>query len=234
MPEPDLKPPFESGVALPAEDGWAARLRAFGPVGILTMLVIPFAGTALIGAILVLLWARFSRASWREIGYVRPKSWIHILVVGIAFGVAFKFLMKTMVMPLLGANPINQAYHYIAGNPAAVLQMAVFVIVGAGFGEETVYRGFLFERFGKLFGTGLGAKGLTVLLTSIWFGQVHHADQGMAGAEQAAIMGLVFGTVFAITGRIFMLMFAHAAFDLTALAMIYWNVETKVAHLVFK
>ena len=234
MPEPDLKPPFESGVALPAEDGWAARLRAFGPVGILTMLVIPFAGTALIGAILVLLWARFSRTSWREIGYVRPKSWIHILVVGIAFGVAFKFLMKTMVTPLLGANPINQAYHYIAGNPAAVLQMAVFVIVGAGFGEETVYRGFLFERFGKLFGTGLGAKGLTVLLTSIWFGQVHHADQGMAGAEQAAIMGLVFGAVFAITGRIFMLMFAHAAFDLTALAMIYWNVETKVAHLVFK
>jgi CAAX protease family protein len=234
MPEPDLKPPFESGVALPAEDGWAARLRAFGPVGILTMLVIPFAGTALIGAILVLLWARFSRTSWREIGYVRPKSWIHILAVGIAFGVAFKFLMKTMVMPLLGANPINQAYHYIAGNPAAVLQMAVFVIVGAGFGEETVYRGFLFERFGKLFGTGLGAKGLTVLLTSIWFGQVHHADQGMAGAEQAAIMGLVFGAVFAITGRIFMLMFAHAAFDLTALAMIYWNVETKVAHLVFK
>jgi membrane protease YdiL (CAAX protease family) len=234
MPEPDLKPPFESGVALPAEDGWAARLRAFGPVGILTMLVIPFAGTALIGAILVLLWARFSRTSWREIGYVRPKSWIHILAVGIAFGVAFKFLMKTMVMPLLGANPINQAYHYIAGNPAAALQMAVFVIVGAGFGEETVYRGFLFERFGKLFGTGLGAKGLTVLLTSIWFGQVHHADQGMAGAEQAAIMGLVFGAVFAITGRIFMLMFAHAAFDLTALAMIYWNVETKVAHLVFK
>jgi membrane protease YdiL (CAAX protease family) len=47
-------------------------------------------------------------------------------------------------------------------------------------------------------------------------------------------MGLVFGAVFAITGRIFMLMFAHAAFDLTALAMIYWNVETKVAHLVFK
>jgi hypothetical protein len=27
---------------------------------------------------------------------------------------------------------------------------------------------------------------------------------------------------------------AHAAFDLTALAMIYWNLESKVAHLVFK
>jgi hypothetical protein len=29
-------------------------------------------------------------------------------------------------------------------------------------------------------------------------------------------------------------MIAHAAFDLTALAMIYWNFETGVAHLVFK
>lgn len=31
-----------------------------------------------------------------------------------------------------------------------------------------------------------------------------------------------------------MLMFAHAAFDLTALAIIYWDVESEVARLVFK
>ena len=29
-------------------------------------------------------------------------------------------------------------------------------------------------------------------------------------------------------------MFAHAAFDLTALAIIYWNLESAVAHLIFK
>jgi hypothetical protein len=31
-----------------------------------------------------------------------------------------------------------------------------------------------------------------------------------------------------------MLMFAHAAFDLTAVAIIYWNLEREVAHLIFK
>jgi hypothetical protein len=31
-----------------------------------------------------------------------------------------------------------------------------------------------------------------------------------------------------------MLMVAHAAFDLTALAMIYWNFESDVAHFFFK
>lgn len=234
MPEPNLKPLWKPEGALGSEERWAARLRGFGPVGILAMLVIPFAGTAFIGAILVLLWVRFSRTPWSAIGYVRPNSWIGTAASGVAFGVAFKFLMKTIVMPLLGAEPINHAYHYLAGNAAATLQLAMFIIFSAGFGEETVYRGFLFERFGRLFGTGSGAKVLTVLLTSIWFGLIHYASQGLAGTEQATITGLVFGTIFAITGRIFMLMFAHAAFDLTAAAIIYWNLETKLAHLVYR
>ena len=58
--------------------------------------------------------------------------------------------------------------------------------------------------------------------------------QGLAGTEQATVVGLVFGTIFAITVQIFMLMCAHAAFDLTALAIIYWNLEPTVAHLIFK
>ena len=48
------------------------------------------------------------------------------------------------------------------------------------------------------------------------------------------ILILVFGTIFAVTGRIWMVMCAHAAFDLTAVAIIYWNLEAAVAHLVFK
>jgi len=45
---------------------------------------------------------------------------------------------------------------------------------------------------------------------------------------------LVFGTIFAFTGRIWMLIIAHAAFDLTAYAIIYWSLESDVAHLIFK
>jgi membrane protease YdiL (CAAX protease family) len=73
-----------------------------------------------------------------------------------------------------------------------------------------------------------------VLLTSTVFALAHYSNQGLAGVEQAAITGLVFGTIFAVTGRLWMLMCAHAAFDLTALAIIYWNLESAVAHLVFK
>jgi hypothetical protein len=219
----------------PPQDRFAAELRGFGPLGILAVLIIA-AGqiVAPLSAVLVLVWRRLSRTPWREIGYVRPKSWIGTLVVGLAFGIAFKLLMKAIVMPLLGANPMNQAYHYLAGNPAALPAAVWTMIVVGGFGEETVFRGYMFERLGKLLGRSPSAKTATVLVTTALFASLHYFDQGQAGAQQATITGLVFGTVFAVTGRIWMLMCAHAAFDLTAVAIIYWNLESAVAHLIFK
>jgi membrane protease YdiL (CAAX protease family) len=231
-----MKPEFGADSNLPEDDRIAAALRGFGPLGIVAILII-LGGNFLfspLSAILVLVWVHMSHTPWREIGYIRPKSWIVSLGIGIAFGIAFKFLMKAVVMPLLGAPPINEAYHYLAGNRAALPGMVFTLIVVAGLGEETLYRGYMFERLGKLFGSSTWAKGASVLLTSTLFSLAHYSVQGLPGSEQAAIVGLVFGTIFAVTGRIFLPMVAHAAFDLTALALIYWNLETDVAHLFFR
>jgi uncharacterized protein len=218
------------------EDLFAADLRGFGPLGIISILVI-LAGNfifAPLSAILVLMWRQLSGTPWHEIGYAQPRSWLRSLIVGIIFGSVFKLLMKIIVMPLLGADPINQAYHYLVGNQAALPGILFSLIIGAGFGEETLFRGYLFERLGKLFGPGVGAKILIVLITAVFFGVMHYPDQGLAGVQQATIVGLAFGTIFAITGRLWMLMVAHSAFDLTALAIIYWDLESYVAHLIFK
>lgn len=225
----------DAQATLPSGDAVAARLRGFGPLGLLAILVILFADAIVkpLSAVLVLVWAWRSHTPWREIGYVRPRSWLGGLALGIAFGIAFKLVMKAIVMPLLGADPVNQPYHFLVGNTAALPGMLYLLIIGAGFGEETVFRGYLFERLGKLTGTGPGARVFIVLFTSALFALGHYSNLGFPGVEQAAITGLVFGTVFAITGRLWMLMCAHAAFDLAALAIIYWDVETDVAHLVF-
>lgn len=220
----------------PSDDRFTRGLRGFGPLGILAVLVIA-AGQILaapLGAVLVLVWVWRSQTPWRDIGYVRPRSCIGGLMVGIGFGIALKLLMKAIVMPLLGADPINRAFHYLAGNSGAAALFVPEVIIKAGFGEETFFRGYMFERLGKLIGRSLAAKVVTVLVTSLVFGSIHYFEQGLAGFQQAALVGLMFGTVFAVTGRIWMLMCAHAAFDLTALAIIYWNLETAVAHLVLK
>ncbi len=218
------------------DDRFAAQLRGFGIVGTVAMLVIVF-GNVLplvpLGAALALAWAWRSGTPWPAIGYVRPVRFGRALLVGIPFGIAFKFVMKTLVMPLLGADPVNQAYHYLAHNTAALPGAVWTMIVIAGFGEETVFRGFLFERFGTLLGRDTRGKALTVLITAVLFALAHYSVQGLAGSEQAMITGFVFGTIFAVTGRIWMVMVAHAAFDLTAVWMIYTDLEARVAHLIF-
>ena len=228
--------------SLPASgDRIAARLHGFGLVGISAILLILLTGNIVVtkkmivlpvGAVLVLLWVWRSRTPWGAIGYVRPKNWLTTFAAGITFGVALKFLMKVILMPLLGADPINHAYHFLAGN-RAMLPSAIWAMFVAGFAEETVVRGYAFERLGKLFGYSLAAKTAIVILTSTVFGMDHYRVQGLTGAEQAAIVGLIYGTIFAVTGRIWVIMSAHVAFDLTALAMIYWNLESRVAHLLF-
>lgn len=217
-----------------AEDRVAERLRGFGPVGVVATIVIPFAITPWVGAVLALVWARWSQTPLREMGYRRPRSWLWSTMAGVTLGFALKLVMKSLIMPLLGADPVNQAYHYLAGNAAALPGMIFAVTIGAGFGEETVYRGFLFARFRRLFGAGTAATIAIVLVTSAWFGLAHYPIQGLAGAEQAALTGLIFGAIVARTGGIWLSMVAHAAFDLTAVAMIYRGLESEVAHFFFK
>jgi membrane protease YdiL (CAAX protease family) len=236
LPAKGIQPPIDARPALPSDDGLADRLRGFGPLGVLATVVIA-AGTLVtpfLGAVLVLGWAWRSQTPWHEIGFARPKSWIGSLAIGIAFGCALKLLLKSVVMPLLGASPINPTYHYLVGNTAALPGILFAMIVGAGFGEETVYRGYMFERLGKLLGTGVATKILIVMLVAGVFALVHYPEQGLAGVQQAVITGLTFGSIFAITGRLWMLMVAHAMYDLTSVAIIHFDLEYDVAHLVFK
>src|ERR1041385_9332675 len=107
-----------------------------------------------LGGLLALAWAKRSRTPWRELGYTCPRSWTGTLPAGILLGGALKIVMKAIVMPLLGAPPINPVYHWLAGNRAALPGMLFDVTVGAAFAEETVFRGFLFARLGTLPGGG--------------------------------------------------------------------------------
>ena len=149
-------------------------------------------------------------------------------------GIAFQLLMKSVVMPLLGADPVNQAFRSLTGNAAALPGMLFAILVGAALGEETLYRGFLFERLGKVLGGGRAATAGIVLLTSVLFAAAHYPLQKLAGVQQALCTGLVLGTVYARTRQLWLPMVIHAAFDLTALALIYGGLERDVAGWVFR
>lgn len=207
------------------------RLRGFGPIGVVATVVI--VGLAGRGGILVLAWVWITKTPWRDIGFSRPPSWTAEISVGIVGGIALKLALKAVIMPLLGAAPANATYHFLVGNSAALPGMILTVIILAGFGEEVVFRGFLFERLGQLIGPRPHASTVIVLVSSALFSLAHYPDQGRDGAVQAAITGMVFGATFAATGRLWIVMIAHAAYDLTALALIYYDLERAVAHVFF-
>jgi membrane protease YdiL (CAAX protease family) len=222
-------------------DPFAADLRGFGIVGILSILLILLGGNIFVGGIvfiplggiLALIWTLRSKTPWSALGYIRPKSWMVTVVVGLVFGIGLKLFMKIVVMPLLGADAINPTYHFLSGNKP-MLPLALLFMVVAGISEETVFRGFLFERFNKLFSPGPWSKTFIVLITAGLFAMGHLADQGLVGFEQAAIVGLIYGVIYTRTRKIWMLIIAHAAFDITAILIIYWKIEWETAHFFFK
>lgn len=230
VPEPRKTAP-------PASDnGFAEQLRGFGPIGLFALLLILGGNLVVVplSAVLVLIWARLSQTPWQALGFVTPRSWARILTLGIPLGIAFKLGMKAIVMPLFGAPALNPRYHYLAGNTAALPWTLYAVIVGAGFGEETLFRGFFFERLRRILGGGRLALVTIVGVTSGLFALAHYQDQGVPGVEQAAVTGFVFGSIYAVTGQLWIPMVAHAAFDITAVALIYWNWESTVAHLLLR
>lgn len=210
-------------------------MRGFGPLGIFSIVCIVYATwyAPPLAALMVLVWTRLSGTPWGEIGFVRPKSWARELVIGLVLGCVLKLVLKSIVMPLLGADPVNHAYHSIIGNRAAIPGVLLTILL-AGFGEETLFRGYLFERLSKLLGRGVAVGALIVSVTSVWFGMNHFLLMGFAGAENAAIAGLVFGTIYVSTKRLWLLISAHLAADSLAFAIIYCGLESKVAHLVFR
>ena len=230
MPANVYEPPAD------ADDGLAASLRGLGPLGLLAVVIVLLGNAVFVplSAILALVWARLARVPLQELGFVRPRHWVPTVVGGILFGAALKLVMKSVVMPLFGGDPVNQAFRYLAGNTAALPWVLYAVTVGAGFGEETIFRGFAFERLRRLFGTSAAATVVIIAFTAVWFGAEHYSLQGLAGVQQATVVGLIFGTVFATTRRLPMLLVAHVAFDLTAVALIYWELETAVARAFFR
>jgi membrane protease YdiL (CAAX protease family) len=216
---------------------FARQLRGFGPIGIfaaLVVLLMPSPPFLPLRGIAVLVWARLSGTPLRALGFARPKHWVLTIVGGIVFGVAFKLLMKSLVMPLFGAPAENPEYHDLIGNAAALPSVIAVMVLNAGFGEEAAFRGFLFERLGLLLGPRPFAKVAIVLGTSALFALGHYVNLGLPGVEQAVFTGLAFGTIYALTGRLWLVMTAHAAFDVTAIAIIYWGLEARIAHLFFK
>ena len=219
----------------------AAALRGMGPVGAAVFLAILgisiFAPPAdlhtMLGAGLILLWARLSRTPFREIGLVRP-VWARDLGIGIALGLLEKLVMKSVVLPLLGAPAVNPRFQHVVWDAKRLVVVLFLVIVSAGICEEIVYRGYLFERLGRWLGDSSAGRAAIVVLSAALFGAIH-SFQGAFGVVNAGLGGLIAGAIYFADGkRLPMVMAMHATFDVAGFLLIVFHLEERAAHLFFR
>lgn len=214
----------------------AASLKGFGVLGVVAFVLIVTAALAapFIAATVILIWAWLSYTPVAEIGLKRPKSWVSAILIGAICGVALKLVLKSVVLPYLGAPETNAAFQFVRGNTQEFLTWIPQLIVLVGFSEELLFRGYLLNRLMLIFGQSGGSKVLAVLVSAFVFGIAHWSMQSFWGSLQAGIVGLVFASAYLLNGqRLWSLIAAHAAFDIFAFWIIYAGMEEKFAHLVF-
>lgn len=179
-------------------------------------------GVAILGAGLILWWRKLTDSTFKSLGLYKPKNLIRTILVGVFLGLLIKFVFVSLVMPLLGSVPsADSPFSFLKGNLTNALLFSIYVIVVGGFSEELVFRGFLFRQAQGWFGSSKVTLVLMVLVGSLIFG-LPHIYQGGFGVVQSILVGIIYGTLYLLNKRnLWMVMIAHATFDLFSIYIIY-------------
>jgi CAAX protease family protein len=167
---------------------------------------------------------------WRDLGLVRPIPWRRTIFWTIGLFVAAMLLPGLLARPLadsLGfAAQRFDAFADLRGNLGLYLLLLIPVGWGAAaFGEELIYRGFVFARLTQALGGSRLAGACALLLQASLFA-LGHTYLGPRGMLNAGLLGLLSGGVYVVNGRmLWPLIFAHAAVDSMGLTALYLGVS---------
>ena len=167
---------------------------------------------------------------WRDFGLVRPIPWRRTIFWTIGLFVAAMLLPALLARPLadsLGFAPQRfDAFADLKGNLGAYILLLIPVGWGAAaFGEELIYRGFLFGRLTQALGGSRLAQACALLLQASLFA-LGHTYLGPRGMLNAGLLGLLSGGAYIANGRmLWPLIFAHAAVDSIGLTALYLGVS---------
>lgn len=162
---------------------------------------------------------------WRDVGFVRPRSWPQALAVGSLAGIGMEVFSTFVSVPLLsqfvGKPPDLSDFRPMAGNLTLLFGALVPMWLLAAFGEELVYRGYLMNRVAALGQNTRAAWLLSLVLVSALFGW-GHAGQELTGMLQEGFAGLLLGLLYLGWGRNLAIpIIAHGTANTLAFVLIF-------------
>ena len=175
-----------------------------------------FKTAATVGAATFLLYYR--KQSWKDLGLIKPDKFLKMLgIVAITlvgtvisimlFEIFIRDLFTATAEPATSSSA-DTRFNELEGNLSYFFSIIFFVWIES-FLEELQDRGFSLNRFESLFSKVSFSTVLAVLFQAAIFGFRHSYDLSPRSLT-TGIIGLVFGTIYVLTGRnLWPLIIAH-------------------------
>jgi membrane protease YdiL (CAAX protease family) len=161
----------------------------------------------------------------KDIGLKRPERWATapFWVVGIlvVFFGAQILLPQVLSLFMDYPAPDMSKYEAIRGNLAGAIAMALILPLTASIPEEIIYRGFLMDRLGWIFGHERFGAIAAVLGQAVVF-SLAHLQWGIGGIILTLMMGVIWGTAYILCGRnLWIVIIAHSVGHVLWVAQLY-------------
>jgi membrane protease YdiL (CAAX protease family) len=172
---------------------------------------------------IVIAWGliRFRGETLADIGIKQPRSWLRTIPLGIAISAVV--FAAIYLSEKAGFHRDLSSFAALQGNLRITLIMVVYVLIGAGFYEEFMFRGFLMQGFAMFFGGSRAAWAIALIVQAALFG-LAHAYQNPLGVLITGTLGALLGVVVLVSGRnLWIAIIAHGLFDASRSVLFYFT-----------
>lgn len=169
------------------------------------------------------LWLR--RDGWRKIGMSRPANWPRTLLWAMGLGLGYQafsiFILVPILQRLTGTTLDLDQFAPLRGDVGLLIVSLIVSWTLAAFGEELVFRGYLFNRLADLFGRNRAGWVISLLLSASLFG-LAHLYQGLSGVLETFVSGAFFaGLYLAAKRNLWLPILMHGMVDTIGFLLIF-------------
>jgi CAAX protease family protein len=156
-----------------------------------------------------------------DIGLKRPASWMRTFIIGI--GLAAIVFIAMYLSEKAGFRRDLSRFKDVQGNLELAFFGVFYALIGAGFYEEFMFRGFLMQGLAMLFGAGRGAWIVACVVQGALFGAAH-AYQNPLGIVITGTLGVLMGLLVLASGRnLWPVIIGHGLFDASRFVLFYFQ-----------
>ena len=156
-----------------------------------------------------------------DIGLKRPASWMRTFMIGI--GLAALVFIAMYLSEKAGFRRDLSKFKDVQGNIELTVFGVFYALIGAGFYEEFMFRGFLMQGLAMFFGAGRSAWIVACVLQGALFGAAH-AYQNPLGIAITGTLGVLMGLLVLASGRnLWPVIIGHGLFDASRFVLFYFQ-----------